>query len=90
MGMIQIRICGTFVWVEEPVSGLVDDHLPYTFHRTDGPAVMLPDGSFEWFLDDTYMTFEQWFEQSPWVIEQPLETQILIKLMGSDYFREKL
>lgn len=33
-------------------------------HREDGPAVIFPDGSIEWWLNGNQCTFNRWLELS--------------------------
>ena len=32
-------------------------------HRTDGPAVVYPDGNHSWWLNGERLTFEQWLNK---------------------------
>jgi hypothetical protein len=32
-------------------------------HRTDGPAIIYPDGARCWFINGNIYTFEEWFKR---------------------------
>jgi|TARA_R110000851_G_scaffold324557_1_gene491932 hypothetical protein len=40
-------------------------HLNGLRHRTDGPAIEWADGRKSWCLHGTYLTFNDWLDQTP-------------------------
>jgi|TARA_R110000851_G_scaffold107800_1_gene228274 hypothetical protein len=47
------------------------------FHRTDGPAIVRENGNLAWYLDDVYLTFDRWLEQTPGLND---EEKVMLKL----------
>ena len=47
------------------------------YHRNDGPAVIYPDGTVFWCLDDEWYPFDEWLEANKELTE---EQKVMLKL----------
>ena len=48
------------------------------YHRTDGPAMISPNGSVHWFINDIWMLFEEWCQHPDceWSDDQIVEWKL--------------
>jgi peptidoglycan/xylan/chitin deacetylase (PgdA/CDA1 family) len=62
---------GTIRWTKRDVDGY------HMYHRIDGPAIEYPDGGAGWYLNDVYLTFDDWLDQTTGLTE---EEKVMFKL----------